>query len=283
MADRICVMNARPHRADRHAAARSTTGRAANIVARFFGDNNLIAGALADGGGGERSLDTALGRLALPRRRPAGAGRSCRRAAGHARRAGRRRSRSRRGRPDAEPAVGARLEEVSFVGADRRRSRLRPRGRPGARADGQAAEPRRRPRRSTPGAGGRLGWRAAERHAGAGVSAPTTPATRAQPRRRLPGWLLAAARLRRCPSLFILRAAGALPDAQLLLRRARAGSSTRSTLRNYVRFFTDPIFLPIFLRTCLLCARRGGDRACCSAIRSPTSSPACTGRAKYAC
>ena len=33
------------------------------------------------------------------------------------------------------------------------------------------------------------------------------------------------------------------------------------TLANYARFFADPIFLPIFWRTCLLClARRGALR-----------------------
>src|SRR5690349_19904313 len=32
-----------------------------------------------------------------------------------------------------------------------------------------------------------------------------------------------------------------------------ASSIFSPTISNYVRFFTDPVFLPIFWRTCLLC------------------------------
>src|SRR5215471_4219661 len=62
MADRICVMN---HGVIVQIGSPKEVyyRPGSEYVARFFGDNNLIDGSLADGAAGERSLDTALGRL----------------------------------------------------------------------------------------------------------------------------------------------------------------------------------------------------------------------------
>src|SRR5262249_48114856 len=62
MADRICVMN---HGVIVQIGSPKEVyyRPGSEYVARFFGDNNLIDGTLADGAAGERSLDTALGRL----------------------------------------------------------------------------------------------------------------------------------------------------------------------------------------------------------------------------
>jgi spermidine/putrescine transport system ATP-binding protein len=62
MADRICVMN---HGVIVQIGSPKEVyyRPGSEYVARFFGDNNLIDGSLGDGAAGERTLDTALGRL----------------------------------------------------------------------------------------------------------------------------------------------------------------------------------------------------------------------------
>ncbi|MFO1055530.1 MAG: ABC transporter ATP-binding protein [Dongiaceae bacterium] len=71
MADRICVMN--HGEIVQIGSPKEVYYRPRNeYVARFFGDNNLLEGRLAPGGGAERGLDTPMGRLRARADGPAG-------------------------------------------------------------------------------------------------------------------------------------------------------------------------------------------------------------------
>ena len=260
IADRICVMNF--GRILQLGTPREVYYRPqAEFVARFFGDNNLIEGVLAGAEGSFRRIDTALGPHPVRHRWPARSCRGSKRGAGlrrlpaGIRRPGQWRGGWRKRRAGEKNRAAGIIADVSFAGAttvalvnlEGRNGPVPARIKLASRVDGVALSP-----------GGRRHHRLARGGMPAGAGVSLTAA-----RERVAGLPLERLRAGAWPAALATISYG-LPVAFILLPLAAfltysffhvSGGTTYYdlTLLNYRRFFTDPIFLPVFWRTCLLC------------------------------